>query len=184
VTARPLRPLYRVDVLIEALATLSGRLDDWQCSIFGDGPERPALEARVHELGLGDRISFHGQRPPEEVEEALAAADLYVSFAESDGASIALLEALALGAVPVVSDIASNRAWVRDGENGVLTTIDPLSAAEAIERALALDRSSVRAANQQLVGERADRERNLGRLEERLLAIAGAEGTPGSALGS
>ena len=45
-------------------------------------------------------------------------ADVYVSLAESDGTSIALLEALALGAVPVLSDIPANRAWVRDGETG------------------------------------------------------------------
>jgi glycosyltransferase involved in cell wall biosynthesis len=116
-------------------------------------------------------VAFVGQRPAQEVESALARSHLYVSLAESDGASIALLEAMALGAVPVVSDIPANRAWIRDGENGVLSPIDSYAASGAIERALRLDQRAVAAANRVLVAERADRERNLEALERRLLEL-------------
>jgi glycosyltransferase involved in cell wall biosynthesis len=171
VSARPLRPLYRIDVLLDALALLADRTDGWTGTIFGEGPEREELASRANGLGLSTRVSFTGQKSSGEVESALARADVYVSLAESDGASIALLEAMALGAVPVVSDIASNRAWVTDGVNGILSAIGPARAAEAIERGLALDQSMVAGMNAALVSERADRERNLGALEHRLQAL-------------
>ena len=171
VTARPLRPLYRLDVLLDALAILARARRDWSCTVFGDGEERESAEARVRSLDLEELVTFVGQRPALEVETALARADLYVSLAESDGASIALLEAMALGAVPVVSDIASNRAWIRDGHNGILSPISASEASASIERALALDRTAVAAINRALVAERADRDRNLGALEQRLLKL-------------
>lgn len=171
VSARPLRPLYRLDVLVDALALLAERRDDWICTVFGDGPERESLSLRAERLGLSGTVRFVGQRPVAEVESELARADAYVSLAESDGASIALLEAMALGAVPVVSDIASNRAWVSNGVNGILSPIAPVGASMALERALGLDRESVAAANAALVAQRADRERNLGALEKRLLVL-------------
>jgi glycosyltransferase involved in cell wall biosynthesis len=45
-----------VDVLLAAMA-LDGRLD---ADLYGAGPEAAALEARAAELGLGDRVTFHG----------------------------------------------------------------------------------------------------------------------------
>ena len=171
VSARPLLELYRFDVLLDALALLATRGVVWSYDVYGDGPERAALETRAHGHGIEGRVRFHGQRPPEEVEQALARADIYVSVAESDGASIALLEALALGPVPVLSDIPANRPWVRDGETGVLTAIEPAAVAHAIERAAALDGEVVRSANQSVVCERADQDRNLGRLDDRLHAL-------------
>jgi glycosyltransferase involved in cell wall biosynthesis len=173
VSARPLLELYRFDVLLDALALLDPE-EPWSVELFGDGPERSALEARASDLGLADRVAFHGQRPAERVEEALGGADLYVSVAESDGASVALLEALALGPVPVLSDIESNRSWVEDGANGVLVRIAPDDVADGIRRARALDGRAVRERNAAIVAERADRERNLARLESMLREIVEA----------
>jgi glycosyltransferase involved in cell wall biosynthesis len=170
VSARPLLRLYRVDALLRAFAELR-TVRSFACDIVGDGPERPALEHLADSLGLGDKVAFHGHVSPDEAERALARADVYVSVSESDGASVALLEAMALGAVPVLSDIPANRAWVVDGRTGVLVDIEPRSIAEGIERAASLDRASVSEANRRLIRERADRDRNLGQLEARLRAL-------------
>lgn len=174
VSARPLLRLYRFDVLLEALALLDSRGTLWRCSLYGEGPERSALEAQAGRLGIADRVGFLGYRPPDEVEQELARADLFVSVAESDGASIALLEALALGAVPVLSDIPANRAWVEDGVNGVLAAIEPAAVAAAIERAAALDAEDVRSRNRLLVAARGDRDTNLSAVERRLREIVGS----------
>jgi L-malate glycosyltransferase len=168
VSARPLLRLYRIADLVGALALLRDRGLDFRCTIAGAGPEREALEARATGLGLGERVRFTGAIASDQVEGLLARADVAVSVAESDGASVALLESLALGAVPVVSDIPANRAWVTDGANGVVVGIAPEAIADGIERAAQLDREAVAAANAELVRARADRTRNLGRLEGRL----------------
>ena len=184
-SARPLERVYRTDALLDGLAVLAERREDWDCVLFGDGPERVGLERQAERLGLADRVSFRGDRPGAEVERGLAQADIYASFSESDGASIALLEAMALGALPVVSDIPASRAWIRDGENGILAAIDAHEIADGLERAMAMNRARVAEANREIVRERADRERNLSRFEERLESlVASVEGAPPARLRS
>jgi L-malate glycosyltransferase len=176
VSARPLAPVYRVDVFVRALALLRARGVDARGDVAGEGPERGALEALGRELGLADAIAFHGQIAAPELERLLAEADVYVTAAESDGASIALLEAMAVGTVPVVSDIAANRLWIDEGVNGVVTPIEPGAVGDAIGRALTLDREAVAAENLRRVRERADRERNLARFEATLVSLVETRG--------
>jgi glycosyltransferase involved in cell wall biosynthesis len=52
----------------------------------------------------------------------LSQADIYVSTSLYDGTSLSLLEAMASGAFPIVTDIASNREWITDGDNGFLVS--------------------------------------------------------------
>ena len=47
-------------------------------------------------------------------------ASVYVSTATADGTSIALLEAMAAGLIPVVTDIETNRRLIRHEEDGFL----------------------------------------------------------------
>ena len=64
----------------------------------------------------------------------------YISMTESDGASLSLMEAMAVGAIPVVSDIEPNREWVKNGVNGVLVPLDDeavaISGVEGLSRAV------------------------------------------------
>ncbi len=165
VSARALLQLYRVDALLDALALLDAQYVDFTCDLLGDGPEREALEAQARQLGLRDRVTFHGAVTPAEVETYVGASDVYVSVSESDGVSLALLEALSLGAVPVLSDIPANRPWVNDGATGILVDIDPADIADGIRRAARLDRERVAADNLSVVAERADRDTNLAACE-------------------
>jgi glycosyltransferase involved in cell wall biosynthesis len=165
VSARSLLHLYRVDALIDALAQLDAQDVDFHCDLLGDGPEREALELQVRRHGLGERVTFHGAVTPAEVERHVGASDVYVSVSESDGVSLALLEALSLGAVPVLSDIPANRPWVNDGATGILVDIDAADIADGIRRAARLDRERVAADNLAVVAERADRDTNLAACE-------------------
>jgi glycosyltransferase involved in cell wall biosynthesis len=165
VSARALLGLYRIDALLDGLAELAADELDFHCDLLGDGPERAALEAQARRLGLDDRVTFHGAVTPAEVERHVGASDVYVSVSESDGVSLALLEALSLGAVPVLSDIPANRPWVNDGATGILVDIDPADIADGIRRAARLDRERVAADNLAVVAERADRDTNLAACE-------------------
>jgi glycosyltransferase involved in cell wall biosynthesis len=63
--------------------------------------------------------------------------DVYVSTSLSDGTSVSLLEAMASGAFPVVTDIAANKEWIADGINGFLVPIeDEASLANKIVQSL------------------------------------------------
>lgn len=168
VSVRPLLRLYRIDVLLASLGVLAARGVVCTCDVAGQGPALRELQAAAAEAGVNDAVTFHGQVAETEVERMIASADVYVSVAETDGASLALLEALALGAVPVVSDIPANRAWVRHEWNGVLVAIDPEALATGIEQALTLDRAEVRQRNRDLVARTADRSTNLDSFERSL----------------
>src|SRR5699024_5114191 len=87
-------------------------------------------------------------------------------------------EALALGPVPVLSDIPANRGWVHDGETGVLTSLDAGAIAGAIARAASLDRERVARDNRSVVAERADRDTNLAACEFLLDDLVGVQWDP------
>jgi L-malate glycosyltransferase len=184
VSARALLDLYRIDALIDALADLRSRGVDFSCDIAGDGPLREQLEQQVRDLGLDSSVRFHGHLESHAVERLIAAADVYVSVSESDGVSLSLLEALAIGVVPVLSDIPANRDWVNNGETGALVQIDPASIADGIERASQLDFQRVAHDNRALVAERADRETNLGACELLIDSLCGVQWDPRPVRGS
>ncbi|MCE5271311.1 glycosyltransferase [bacterium] len=119
-STRSLLPLYRVEDLVRAAARLRENIPRLHLVLAGEGPERGSLESLGAELGLGDRLTFTGRLTPPELARQLAACRVYVSTSPADGTSVSLLEALALGCLPVVADIPSNRDWVSLGVNGLL----------------------------------------------------------------
>jgi glycosyltransferase involved in cell wall biosynthesis len=179
VSARALIDLYRVDMLLRAVHALREAGQQCRCDVVGDGAERARLEDLAARLGIADSVHFHGHLPAAEVEEVMLRCQVYVSVAESDGASVALLEAMALGLTPVLSDILANRQWVTDGANGVLVEPGPHALAEGILRAQRLERSRVAQANRETIVRLGDRDRNLGSLERHLAGLRHAAHGPG-----
>jgi glycosyltransferase involved in cell wall biosynthesis len=117
---RNLLPIYNVSLLIRAIPTILKEEPEIQFLIAGDGSERGNLEREVENLSLSASVWFLGRVPHQEMPQLLSQSDIYVSTSLFDGTSVSLLEALASGAFPVVTDIPSNREWITDGDNGFL----------------------------------------------------------------
>jgi glycosyltransferase involved in cell wall biosynthesis len=117
---RSLYPVYDVEALVRAIPGIVEQAPDASVIIAGEGPEGERLASLARELGVAESVKFTGAIPHERMPEYLGSASVYVSAAHSDGASVSLLEAMACGAFPVVADIAANREWIEDGENGFL----------------------------------------------------------------
>jgi len=134
VSTRNLHALYHVDLLVEAAPAVRERCDA-RFVICGDGPERRRLEARAAALGLAPSFDFRGTLAPNEIAEELRSASVYVSTSRSDSTSVSLLEAMACGAPPVVTDLPANREWITSGENGLIVPPDdPAALARAVLR--------------------------------------------------
>jgi glycosyltransferase involved in cell wall biosynthesis len=118
-STRNLWPLYDVATLIKAAPALHARCGA-RIIVCGDGPQRCRLEHLAATLGVTDTILFRGTLPPQAVADELRAASVYVSTSRSDSTSVSLLEAMACGVPPVVTDIEANREWIEDGRNGFL----------------------------------------------------------------
>lgn len=116
------KPLYRVDAILRAVAVLQqrGQWQDWQLEVAASGPDTPALQALARELGLGGSVQFTGFMPHAELLQAYARSRLFVSVPESDSTPVSLLEAMAYGCLPVLSDLPANREWVEDGQQGFI----------------------------------------------------------------
>jgi phosphatidylinositol alpha-1,6-mannosyltransferase len=78
-TIARLVPRKGIDRLIRAVVRLTVELPTLKLVILGDGPERPALESLVSELGVRDQIEFQGavEAQGEEKKNWLAAADAF-----------------------------------------------------------------------------------------------------------
>jgi glycosyltransferase involved in cell wall biosynthesis len=134
VTVANFAPVKGHAFLLDALARL-GDSPAVRCSLVGDGPLRPAIEAQARARGLADRVEFLGWR--QDVADIVGSADLFVFPSLWDGLGIAVLEAMALE-VPVVAFAAGGvPEAVRDGETGILVnTGDAAALAEGIRRGL------------------------------------------------
>lgn len=134
-----LRPYKGVDVLIEAMARLRAEGIDVRCDIIGEGPLRAALERRVEQLGLGDRVRLIGALPQEQVRQRLSRATLFVlpSVVQRDGQMegipVALMEAMAAWLPVVASRLSGIPELVQDDDTGLLV---PPGDAAAIARAV------------------------------------------------
>lgn len=124
VSNRNFLPIYNVSLFIRAIPKVLEEERGVRFIVAGGGPERRDLEKEVEDLNVSSHVQFLGRIAHEEMPTLLGQTDIYVSTSLSDGTSVSLLEALASGAFPVVSDIPSNREWISDGENGFLVPID------------------------------------------------------------
>lgn len=110
------------DEFLEALALLP---DDppWAARIIGDGPERGALQQRAGSLGLGDRVEFLGFRNTSEMPSLLASCDIVVVPSRWDLRVLVATEAMATGAVVIVS--SATAVWgpgdmIEQGHSGLV----------------------------------------------------------------
>ena len=92
-----LRPVKRAPDLVDVLALVRRRVDA-RLVIVGEGPARPAIEARAAELGVADQITFLGRR--DDFVAELRQADAFVLPSSTESFGVAALEALSTG-VPV-----------------------------------------------------------------------------------
>lgn len=99
--------------------------------LVGEGSYRHALTEQIQNLGLAGRVLLTGAF--DDVEDFLAAADLFVLPSLEEGMSLALLEAMARGLPVVATAIAANEVLVADGEHGRLVAkADPAALSAAI----------------------------------------------------
>jgi glycosyltransferase involved in cell wall biosynthesis len=125
----------RMDVLVDAIALLRDRGVFVRAGIAGEGPLRSALEARIAERNVGDRVELLGFR--ENVEAVLKRGRVFALVSAWEGVPFALVEALCVGLVPVVTDVGTIVDLVQENENGHFVPVgDAVALASVLERVL------------------------------------------------
>ena len=114
----------RPDRFVAVIKGVAAQMPNVRASIVGEGPEMGDLRRQISELGLGRNITLMGMR--HDVLEVLQQAKIFALTSRWEGVSIAMLEAMASGTIPVVSDVGDLRDVVRSGENGFVLDQDDI----------------------------------------------------------
>jgi glycosyltransferase involved in cell wall biosynthesis len=175
--SRPFSAIYNNEYLLDGLAELGSQATYDEVVFTSAGPDISQARSKAAALpaSIARRIRFLGGVSDKEMLTNLHRASIYVSLSSSDGTSISLLEALACGLFPVVSDIPQNREWIDpDLKNGFLVPLGrPKELAKALEQALNEKTLRERAArkNRQIILDRADARKNMTKLVSELNQI-------------
>jgi glycosyltransferase involved in cell wall biosynthesis len=139
-TVKTLAPKYGIDTLIEAFALLVrrvGQARDLRLEITGSGPDEAKLLRMVGELGLSERVTFHGRVPHARIPQMLHRLDIFVALSRDDSESfgVAAVEAACCERAIVVSDVDGFQEVVDHERTGLIVPRDdPQAAAGAIAK--------------------------------------------------
>jgi glycosyltransferase involved in cell wall biosynthesis len=103
--------------LLRAVAAARQQRPEIELHLVGDGPERSRLEGLADSLGIRSAVQFLGER--DDIGDCLSDAHAFVLSSVTEGLPVALLEALAMGLTPIVSDVGGMPEVV--GQAGVGT---------------------------------------------------------------
>ncbi|MFC9843522.1 glycosyltransferase [Streptomyces sp. NPDC060223] len=105
-----------VHELLRALALLP----DVRGEIVGEGSCRRALEELAEDLGIADRVTFHGLATDQEVLDAYTRCDIFCMPGTAELQSLVTMEAMAAGRPVVAADAMALPHLVHQGRNGYL----------------------------------------------------------------
>lgn len=109
------------DWLIDVAATWRPGDGELKILLAGEGPDRPALQRRIDQLGLSNNVRLLGQREPLSLYHA---ADLLLLPSEREGFSLVCAEGMCTG-LPILRTRTSGTAeLVVEGVTGASTPID------------------------------------------------------------
>jgi len=120
VSMRRHEPLFNHGEILRFLRMVK---DDYPIRVtyLQSGSRSREIERYAREMGID--VRFTGRMEYSDYLEVLRSAHFCISIPDRDTSSVSLLECMALGGVPIVSDIPANREWV-DEERGILTPPD------------------------------------------------------------
>jgi phosphatidylinositol alpha-1,6-mannosyltransferase len=128
------------DLMIEAVARLTGHPREFRYVIVGDGQERARLEGLVDHFNVRDHVTFAGEVPAEQLPQYFAACDVFalpnrIEQSDVEGFGIVFLEAAASGKPAIGGNSGGVPEAIADGVSGLL-----VSGTDAAELAATLAR--------------------------------------------
>jgi glycosyltransferase involved in cell wall biosynthesis len=128
-----LTPQKGFDLLIDAFARIVGEFPDWRLIIWGEGPDRAALERQIARLGLAGAVQLPGTSASREA--WVESAGVFVLSSRYEGFPNATAEAMGAGLPVIAFDCDYGpRDMIDDGETGLLVRPEDTEALAAAMR--------------------------------------------------
>lgn len=175
---RKLLPVYQCELIVKAAELLKNQGVEFEIVFAAGGPKEEELKRQVQKACLAEKITFLGGYKLKDLPQMLADTDIYVSSSFSDGTSLSLLEAMAAGTFPVVSDIIANRLWLKNERSGLLFDVNSHEQlSDCLVKAINDTELRQRAAkhNRELVIKEGDRNTNMQILSEHYCRLVAAQ---------
>ena len=127
--------------LIPLVECLASRAGSYRIDVAGDGALLKELRSHfqaIHHENVS--ITFHGLLGREEVITLFRESHASILLSDYEGMSISMLESMALGCVPVVTEVSGSREAISSGKNGYLVPVGDVGAMANHLEHLALNR--------------------------------------------
>ncbi|MFO1326919.1 MAG: glycosyltransferase [Rubrivivax sp.] len=133
---RGLEPIYEPLRVLQVFEAMRAWRPSLRLVVANDGSQRAAVEARAASGALAGHVHLVGRLDAATQAGWYDRAAWYLSLPRSDSVSVSVLEAMAHGALPVLSDLPANRELVRDRDNGLIVAdaaLPPPAALDALQ---------------------------------------------------
>jgi L-malate glycosyltransferase len=173
-SARTIDKNCNVEYIIKAFKKFNDKHGASKLIITNNGPEILNIKKLIDELDLNDKIELQGFVTRDNLVNLLLTSDLYVSIPTSDSTSVTLLESMACGSIPVVSNLPANCEWITDSYNGlVLMSIDEHCLFEVLMKAVQDKdlKKRCEVENRKIILQRAIWEDNMSAIEKEYLSL-------------
>jgi glycosyltransferase involved in cell wall biosynthesis len=160
---RPIRTIYNPLDIAKAIPAVLRSVPDTQFVVRTYAYDKDLLDrfqAIVDDHNVRHAVHYVGDLPNDYAIASLyRLADVAVSVPLSDGTPLSVLEALACGAAPILSDLPSLREWVRHENEGLFVPVGDIQAISSSIVRLLTDkklRHQLKANGIELIRQRAD----------------------------
>lgn len=116
----------RADMIPQLIEYLESEQIDYILNIVGDGPCKQEISEYVQVNNLGKKVKLYGKVSKTELVDFLDHQDIYLNFSAYEGTSLTMLEAMASGCVPVVTNVSGVEDFIESGVNGLIAEVGDL----------------------------------------------------------
>lgn len=124
-------------MMIEAFARISEEFPEWKLVIYGEGPEREALEFRIKNLELRKQILLPGRS--ENIIDELNKSEIFAFSSDYEGMSNAVVEAFCVGLPIITTKVSGTEDFIKENKNGFLLERNDIDGMEKAMRKLMSD---------------------------------------------
>lgn len=114
----------RMDLILRYIEELEKTGIRYRFELAGDGEATEEMRNQLDRMIINNRIIFLGRLPHEEMDHFWRSQDICINLSDYEGHSITQMEAMANGAVPILTDVSGVRDDVLDGVNGFIIPLE------------------------------------------------------------
>jgi glycosyltransferase involved in cell wall biosynthesis len=128
----------RIYDLVSLVKNLIGQFVNFHLFICGNGPEEQDLRNEIQSISHipNEYVTFVGTVSPDNMQRVWTNADICILVSDFEGTSITMLEAMASGSVPIVTNTSGTQKFIKSQYNGFVVEIGDIEGMATIVKML------------------------------------------------